>query len=60
MIVPARRTSRARRDLRRSHHAMSNPAQAKCPQCNEPRAPHRVCRNCGHYRGRTVIETEED
>jgi large subunit ribosomal protein L32 len=60
MIVPARRTSRARRDLRRSHHALSQPARASCPQCNEPRAPHRVCRNCGFYRDRTVIVTEED
>jgi large subunit ribosomal protein L32 len=60
MIVPARRTSRARRDLRRSHHALSQPARSNCPQCNEPRAPHRVCRNCGFYRDRTVIETEED
>lgn len=60
MIVPARRTSRARRDLRRSHHALSEPARSNCPQCNEPRAPHRVCRNCGFYRDRTVLETEED
>ena len=60
MIVPARRTSRARRDLRRSHHALRPPARSNCPQCNEPRAPHRVCRNCGFYRDRTVIETEED
>jgi large subunit ribosomal protein L32 len=60
MIVPARRTSRARRDQRRAHHALRQPARANCPQCNEPRAPHRVCRNCGTYRGRSVIETEED
>jgi large subunit ribosomal protein L32 len=60
MIVPARRTSRARRDLRRSHHALSQPARSNCPQCNEPRAPHRVCKNCGFYRDRTVLETEED
>ena len=60
MIVPARRTSRARRDLRRSHHALSQPARSNCPQCNEPRAPHRVCKNCGFYRDRTVIQTEED
>jgi large subunit ribosomal protein L32 len=60
MIVPARRTSRARRDQRRAHHALPSPARSNCPQCNEPRAPHRVCRNCGTYRGRTVIETDED
>jgi large subunit ribosomal protein L32 len=60
MIVPARRTSRARRDKRRAHHALARPARSNCPQCNEPRLPHRVCRNCGTYRGRTVIETDED
>jgi large subunit ribosomal protein L32 len=60
MMVPARRTSRSRRDKRRSHHALSAPARSNCPQCSEPRAPHRVCKNCGHYRGRTVIQTEDE
>jgi large subunit ribosomal protein L32 len=60
MIVPARRTSRARRDQRRAHRALREPARANCPQCGEPRAPHRVCQNCGFYRDRTVIETDED
>ena len=60
MIAPKRRTSKARRDKRRSHHALKPPARAVCPQCNEPRVPHRVCGNCGFYRDRTVIETEED
>jgi len=60
MMVPARRTSKTRRDKRRSHHALAAPARSNCPQCNEPRAPHRVCRNCGHYRGRTVIPNEDE
>lgn len=60
MIVPKRRTSKSRRDKRRSHHALSAPAQALCPTCGEPKQPHRVCGNCGSYRGRTVIGTEED
>ena len=60
MIVPKRRTSRARRDKRRSHDALRRPAQAPCPQCSAPRTPHRVCSNCGHYRDRTVVETDED
>ena len=59
MAVPKRRTSRARRDKRRAHDALAKPPQAKCPQCNAPKAPHRVCSACGSYRGRTVIETEE-
>ena len=60
MIVPKRRTSRARRDKRRSHRALRRPAQAACPRCNEPRLPHRVCGNCGFYRDRTVIEIDEE
>ncbi len=60
MIVPKRRTSRARKNKRRSHHALARPGQSNCPQCNEPKAPHRVCTNCGTYRERAVLETDED
>jgi len=60
MAVPKRRTSKARRDQRRSHHALAGPARSNCPRCGEPKRPHRVCPNCGTYRGREVIRTEED
>lgn len=60
MIVPKRRTSKSKRDKRRSHHALAEPPRAKCPSCGEPKAPHRVCGNCGTYRGRTVVETGEE
>ena len=60
MIVPKRRTSRSRKNKRRSHHALSAPAKAVCPSCGAPRAPHRVCGQCGAYRDRTVIETDEE
>jgi large subunit ribosomal protein L32 len=58
--VPKRRQSRARRNKRRSHDALALPARAACPQCGEPRQPHRVCGNCGQYGGRTVFETDEE
>ena len=60
MIVPKRRTSRSKRNKRRSHHALSAPPQSTCPSCGSPKAPHRVCGNCGTYRDRTVVETDED
>ncbi len=60
MAVPKRRTSRAKRDSRRAHDALSMPARSKCPQCGEPKLPHRVCGNCGTYRGREVVQTEEE
>lgn len=25
------------------------PGFARCPRCNQPKLPHRVCGNCGHY-----------
>jgi large subunit ribosomal protein L32 len=30
-----------------------------CPQCKEPKLPHRVCPTCGTYKGREIISTEK-
>jgi large subunit ribosomal protein L32 len=60
MAVPKRRTSRTRRDTRRAHDALALPARSICPQCKEPKLPHRVCPHCGSYRGREVVKTDED
>jgi large subunit ribosomal protein L32 len=60
MPVPKERKSRSRRNMRRSHDALATPARSTCPQCKEPKSPHRICANCGHYAGRTVLETDEE
>ena len=60
MAVPKQRTSKARRDKRRAHHGLTAPPRSICPQCKEPKLPHRVCANCGTYRGREVVETDEE
>ncbi|MEE8300296.1 MAG: 50S ribosomal protein L32 [Desulfatiglandales bacterium] len=59
MPVPKRKTSRSRRDMRRSHHHIKMPTVSSCPQCHEPVLPHRVCMKCGTYKGKTVIKKEE-
>ena len=59
MAVPKQKTSKAKRDKRRSHDALSAPVGSKCPQCDGPKLPHRVCPNCGYYRGRSVVEKDE-
>ncbi len=59
MPVPKRRTSKSKRDKRRAHDALTPVNPAACPQCGEPTLPHRVCRHCGTYRGRQLVETEE-
>ncbi|MBV9455696.1 MAG: 50S ribosomal protein L32 [Rubrobacter sp.] len=58
MAVPKKKTSQARRNQRRAHHALKSPNLVSCPICRELRLPHRVCPKCGNYRGRTVIAVE--
>lgn len=58
MAVPKRRHSKTRKRKRRSHDAMEAPGLSLCKRCNQATLPHRVCANCGHYSGRTVIEVE--
>jgi|TARA_B100001964_G_scaffold10238_1_gene10986 large subunit ribosomal protein L32 len=45
---------------RRSHHALEEPRLAKCTDCGEMHLKHRVCENCGKYRGRVVIDVEKE
>ncbi|NNG05132.1 MAG: 50S ribosomal protein L32 [Inquilinus sp.] len=56
MAVPKRKTSKSRRDMRRSHHSLAVGAHAECPNCGELKRPHHVCAACGHYDGREVVE----
>jgi large subunit ribosomal protein L32 len=60
MAVPKRKTSKSRRDKRRTHKKTSAPNVSTCPQCGEPKEPHRACQNCGTYKGREVLEKEEE
>jgi large subunit ribosomal protein L32 len=44
---------------RRSHHSLSEPRLSKCADCGLEHQMHRVCENCGKYRGRVVIDVEK-
>jgi large subunit ribosomal protein L32 len=55
MAVPKKKTSKSRRDMRRSHHAIQAGAFNECPNCGELKRPHHVCGSCGHYDGREVV-----
>ena len=56
MAVPKKKTSKSRRDMRRSHHALSANAYAECPNCGEFKRPHHLCGKCGSYDNREVVE----
>ncbi len=60
MAVPKNRTSKARKHSRSSaNFKLTAPSLAECPQCHEMKLAHRVCKNCGYYDGRQVINAEE-
>lgn len=59
MPNPKRKHSKARRNKRRAHDALTAPSFSECPNCHSLRLPHRACPNCGFYKDREVIETAE-
>ncbi len=57
MATPKKKTSKSRRDMRRSHHALAKNSMVECPKCGEMMRPHHVCEACGFYNKREVIVT---
>ena len=61
MAVPKGKVSKARRDSRRaSNWKLNMPGIAECPHCHQMKLSHRVCKHCGMYNGRQVVEMTAD
>jgi large subunit ribosomal protein L32 len=58
MPVPKRRQTRTRGHKRKANWKAQASTFSECPQCHQPKLPHRVCTNCGYYAGRRAIEVE--
>jgi len=59
MAVPKRKHSKARTNSRRANwKRLDNVDVSICPNCREPKLPHRVCLNCGTYKGRQVMKVK--
>ena len=56
MPQPKRKISNQRRDKRRTHDKAENPTFALCTNCGAPVLYHRVCPECGYYRGKQAVE----
>jgi large subunit ribosomal protein L32 len=56
MPHPKRKISKSRRDKRRTHDKAVASTLSTCSNCNQPVLYHRVCGECGHYRGKLAIE----
>lgn len=59
MAVPKRKVSKAKGRSRRTHWTLKAVNAVECPQCHEPKMPHRICSNCGYYKGRQVVEVKK-
>lgn len=56
MAVPKRRTSKKVKNQRRTHKKLHVPGMVACSNCGELTKPHHVCRACGHYGGKQIVE----
>ncbi|MFW6195118.1 MAG: 50S ribosomal protein L32 [Chloroflexota bacterium] len=55
MPLPKKKVSSARQGNRRAHTFLKPKARSICPCPRKASVlPHRVCPECGHYRGRTA------
>ena len=60
MAVPKKKTSKSKRNMRRSHHALSAVKSMVCDNCGERKLAHHVCGSCGYYNGRHVTAISSD
>ncbi|MFO7939596.1 MAG: 50S ribosomal protein L32 [Bacteroidales bacterium] len=58
MAHPKHKTSKQRRDKRRTHYKASAPTTTACSNCGATHLYHRVCPECGFYRGQAAIEKD--
>ena len=60
MAVPKRKTSKARKNSRRSSvWKLTQPALEKCPNCGAYNLHNRVCSECGQKDGEEVIQIKD-
>lgn len=61
MPVPKRKASKCRRNSRKSaNQVVTASSFMDCKNCGNSAMPHQVCKNCGFYGGKKVMETKLD
>ena len=59
MAVPKRKTSKSKRNMRRSHNAINSLNIIEDKDSGEPRLSHRMDLSTGMYKGRQIIKKKE-
>ena len=60
MAVPKKKTTKSRRDKRRSHLALSAPATSIDKQTKSVHRPHHVDLKTGYYRGKQILFNDDE
>jgi len=55
MAEPKKKSSKTRSRNRRAHQALSGAGKSRCQNCGAAVLSHRVCKNCGYYKGKKII-----
>ena len=56
MPNPKKHHSNMRTRMRRSQWKVAVPNTIRCPQCGSYKLSHRICPNCGYYKGVEVVD----
>lgn len=59
MAVPFRRTSKTAKRLRRGHIKIEATGLTSCPHCGALIKSHRVCPECGFYKGKDILHLKK-
>lgn len=60
MAEPKKRLTRTRSGNRQSHDSISSINLISCPNCKAKIIPHRICKNCGYYKGLKIIKNRDE
>lgn len=55
MVIRMRHT-KGKRNRVRSHHALTAARFSACSHCRQAVSSHQICKNCGYYNDRKVID----
>lgn len=58
MAHPKRKTSKMRRDKRRTHYKAKETQLSTCSNCGTAHESHTVCPSCGYYKGQLAISKD--
>ncbi len=59
MAVPKKKKSRAKVKSRRGNQKLKTTKAVSCEKCGSLKLPHSVCKVCGTYKGRQVLDLDK-